>query len=128
MNQISAEVRHFFHRAGFGVGMPELSNSIKKSIAQLADDEIQAALLPLETDSYGSGLPVRDQSPFATRDQIQMSDTTSSQVDRLRAKWVESMIDTRTVLAEKMTLFWHGHFACQCNTENVAKEVRSRMP
>lgn len=35
-----------------------------------------------------------------------------NKVDELNALWLERMMDSDKGLIEKMTLFWHGHFAC----------------
>lgn len=35
------------------------------------------------------------------------------QVRQLNTAWVERMVDGQNSLREKMTYFWHGHFACQ---------------
>ena len=36
---------------------------------------------------------------------------TAGSVNALRAWWLRRMIETPHPLLEKMTLFWHGHFA-----------------
>lgn len=34
-------------------------------------------------------------------------------VKGLNIEWVNNMVNTKAVFREKMTLFWHGHFACR---------------
>ncbi len=34
-------------------------------------------------------------------------------IKNLNIKWVDEMVDTNAQLREKMSLFWHGHFACR---------------
>lgn len=124
MNPVPKEIRHFYHRAGFGIGIPELYSDFQTPVGQLIDEAVQKKVEAIEPEVQTHGSPVRDKSPFAGYEDPQMHsmDTLSNQLDRLRSRWVHQSIRTEGILPEKMTLFWHGHFACQCATESVANQ------
>ena len=43
----------------------------------------------------------------------------------LNLSWVQRMIATENPLLEKMTLFWHGHFACRSNNPFYAQQLNN---
>ena len=42
----------------------------------------------------------------------------AAQLDQLRRWWLQRMVSSSRPLQEKLTLFWHGHFATQNSTVN----------
>lgn len=89
---------HLLRRAGFGA----------------PPDRVEKALADgLEMTVEGLFDEAEDQEKdFArTFEAISGSFTNFEEVDSLRAWWAYRMIRTRVPLREKLTLFWHGHFA-----------------
>ena len=41
----------------------------------------------------------------------------------LNITWLEEMINSKAQLREKMSLFWHGHFACRTQNSFFAQEL-----
>jgi len=123
MNLLPWQTKHFYHRAGFGIGIPELSTDFRLKPSQLVEEGIQASLDLFDQDQIAeTGSPIQDQSPFRSEyePRMQRRETMTDQLDQLRGRWIDKMISTQHTIGEKMTLFWHGHFACQCPTENIA--------
>jgi uncharacterized protein (DUF1800 family) len=81
-----AETRHLMRRAGFGVTTKELAKLMRRSQTrgQLVD-----RLLAFK--------------PKALK--------VSDDLDQVYDRWLELMLKTKTPLLEKLTLFWHDHFA-----------------
>jgi uncharacterized protein (DUF1800 family) len=125
MNVLPRQLNHFFHRAGFGIGIPELNSDVTKPISQWVDEAFHAAIQPIaEIDQRLAGSPVINSSLFSGESVSQMEPmhSASNQLDRLRAHWISHIAQEPSFLREKMTLFWHGHFACQCTTETAAHQ------
>lgn len=116
--------KHFYHRAGFGTGLPELSMSSHMPMGVLLDETIQHASRPLpKPDTHQVGSPILNQplfGPLTMDPRLQKVETMSSQLDRLRMEWIKIMVEEPWSFREKMSLFWHGHFACQCISEITA--------
>ncbi|MGH8046435.1 MAG: DUF1800 domain-containing protein [Chthoniobacterales bacterium] len=113
---------HLLNRAGFG-GTPDQIRALHKL-------GLPAAIETLFT-GYGPQLPAPDwtNAPPASRKDIylgmdmSMSDAEKKEklkeairqqhdhIAELRTWWLERMRESRQPLLEKMTLFWHGHFA-----------------
>lgn len=123
---LSCLLKHFFHRAGFGVGPEELSLAGQNPINQVVEEAIQAAIIPpVKQEPRQSGSPVLGQSLFGLENiepGLQKIETAVSRLDRLRAVWIAAMSEEHAYLREKMSLFWHGHFACQCTSEVTAQQ------
>lgn len=87
---------HLFRRAGFGATRQELDEATRRQPADVVSDLVQAE----EPESYRNEINSLLKASLAT-----------GNVKRLGAQWVYRMLTTPAQLREKMTLFWHGHFA-----------------
>jgi uncharacterized protein (DUF1800 family) len=91
------KVGHLYRRAAFGASWPELESGVKAGHAATLDRLLKG----------GPGLAEHDKemermvkTPIAQNDELQ-----------LRAWWLFRMLGTPHPLREKITLFWHNHFA-----------------
>ncbi|MFO0784327.1 MAG: DUF1800 domain-containing protein [Phycisphaerales bacterium] len=127
-----AAARHLVDRAGFG-GTPEQIRALadlglEKAVDALlefdsvpfravsADDFDRDLIRPL-TDAERAELQrARREKDEAVVEAFQRRENESKAADRrqlseMKAWWLQRMIETSRPLEEKMTLFWHGHFA-----------------
>ena len=86
----TARITHLLRRATFGAGPEELDAAFKLGYGKLVDRLVETppAEPPPVPGMNGNGVDV----------------------DRLRQWWVDHMLAGPTPFAERMTLFWHGHF------------------
>ncbi len=97
---------HLLRRAGFGGRPDEVSAlaalPLEEAIARVVDYPARDEALEQEIAARGSELTLSgEQQQQAGRDGFEV----------LRGRWLYRMARTRHPLAEKLTLFWHGHFA-----------------
>ncbi len=90
-------VGHLYRRAGFGATFAELQEGHKLGPAALIDRLLQGGPGQDEFD--------HDLAPLAK------SIAAANNAQQLRAWWLHRMLYTPHPLREKMTLFWHNHFA-----------------
>ena len=120
-NQIKIE--HLFQRAGFGATPAQMKEFGEKSpekalkflltdsekINQLViiDEEIAMVMKKktLRNMLDRKGLPAEEIKEQIKEYREQLTD--------LNFSWVKNMASGESMLQEKMTLFWHGHFACR---------------
>lgn len=96
----SQRVRLLLRRGGFGAS--------PKTVAQLEAQPHSATIDAI----FGEGPAKRDQDRFEDdSSQLLAAVRAGGSIQRLAAWWVHRMINTPSPLVEKMTLFWHGHFA-----------------
>ena len=98
---------HLYRRAAFGAGWEQLQQAVAEGPQRTVDKLLQ---------------PGTDVAAFnRTYDDYEASATDSASTDGLRAWWLRRMLHTPHPLLEKMTLFWHNHFA----TSNI--KVKSAL-
>lgn len=109
------EARHLLVRATFGADAASISQ-----FAQLSRRQAVARLLAGEGGQAATPAPPWAESAFDDPMRLRdLSDEEKRQYQQarqregveLRAWWLREMRDTPRPLAEKMTLFWHNHFA-----------------
>jgi hypothetical protein len=91
------KVAHLHRRAGFGATWGELQRDLKDGPAASVERLLQPAGPDAEERQI---LDILRQGVLDTSD-----------AERLKAWWLYRMLYGKDPLAEKMTLFWHGHFA-----------------
>lgn len=132
-----AEARHLLWRAGFGgteaevIGLARLG--LDKAVDLLVDydtlpalpdvrdlfnKDIMRPLSPAERQVQRAARQRQDEDTLARFRQMRQQ---AQQVDRrqmreIRAWWIDRMVRTTRPLEEKLTLFWHGHFATSYRT------------
>ncbi|HUU02786.1 MAG TPA: DUF1800 domain-containing protein [Myxococcota bacterium] len=95
-----ARAGHLYRRAAFGASWDQLQQALADGPQRTIDMLLQ---------------PQGDMAEFnRTYDEYEAA---TGSVDQLRAWWLRRMIQTPHPLQEKMTLFWHSHFAT--NAEKV---------
>ena len=114
------KIKHLSWRAGFGLTPSEWekmqSNSSLKSYQKSLFQPFKEGLTTLSKELEKSN----------GEEMAMMSDQDKNQRNRqnsfkLTGVWIEEMAHFSTnPLLEKMTLFWHGHFACRILIPNVA--------
>ncbi len=102
------QIQHLYLRAGFGetpaVIKQKLNNSIEHLVNGLFDDAKQYRNLNyLENPAKGKDVSNFKVLLLILKSQEQMRD--------LNNEWMQMLGNTKSVLREKMTLFWHDHFA-----------------
>jgi len=91
------KVAHLHRRAGFGATRAELLRDFAAGPEASVERLFQpAALPPLEAEAI---------------DGLRQTARSSSNLDLLKVCWLNRIIHGPDPLREKLTLFWHGHFA-----------------
>ena len=106
MARLNPEIDHLLRRAGFGVSAAEVDTyrdmSFSQAVAHLVDYEGR----PDDVDER-IGRADHARVNASNRDLF----SPDIDIDDARQRWMFRMIHSRRPLQEKMTLFWHNHFA-----------------
>ncbi len=94
-NSDSFWIRHLLRRAGFGASPDELQHYIKLGY----EGSVEELLHPQSVNDDELNRKLK----------MQAFDFTN--IDDLQRWWTYRMLSSKRPLEEKMTLFWHGHFA-----------------
>lgn len=91
-----AAVAHLYRRAAFGATGEEIAAGLKQTPSALVDQLLDATDTPAQAKEFAF---------------VKQAALRSNNIETLSAAWLMRMLHTSEVLREKMTLFWHGHFA-----------------
>ena len=123
-------VRHLLKRTMFGASKSDIdyfvSLGVQGAIDQLLDDSLPLPLPPVkEYTTTGAATPDTNIAAGQTWVSDPNNDGTIAFLRRASFKkwWVGTMIRQERTLREKMTLFWHNHFATESNDVGNAQYV-----
>ncbi len=124
MNHIS-QIKHLWARAGFGMRFEDLKAlehvSVKHAVKQLLNNtEAEAPINVVQAGTDYTAIMKGDvlaRKAFLQQQRQQEKD--------LNVAWVSQISATNNVLREKMTLFWHNHFACRTNNALFARQLNN---
>jgi uncharacterized protein (DUF1800 family) len=136
MHKLStAQARHLLSRAGFG-GTPE---AIRQATRQplrkvvrtlLADAERAVPLALVSAEDFTPRQQLRQAMSTTDTPREQVLARLREQRQRigdLNAAWLERMGTGEAVLREKLTLFWHGHFACMSRNPYFVQQQNNTL-
>jgi uncharacterized protein (DUF1800 family) len=116
------QARHLLNRAGFGVPQSSVETLVKMGPRKAVDSLVQyekyadnltepdflsPPVEPEEMRQMAAGLSQEERTKLGQEMQQQQRE----EVEKLKAWWLDRMSITARPLQEKLTLFWHGHFA-----------------
>ena len=116
--------QHLMWRAGFGPAVEQLNSLDKTSpeklykalqkhspkkpeYLQAADNYLQGLMLGIQD----AGRLQKQEMSAEQRKELQRKSREG--IRNLNLYWVKEMVNTDAQLREKMSFFWHGHFACR---------------
>jgi uncharacterized protein (DUF1800 family) len=119
------QIKHLFARAGFGLRFEDLKAfenvTVKHAVKNLLDSSGA-------DDSVAAVATKTDYTPAIKGDELarKMFRQEQKQEEKdLNVDWVNKMITTNAVLQEKMTLFWHNHFACRSKDAFFSQQLNN---
>ncbi len=120
------KIQHLLLRAGFICSPADIAALADKSVEDVAkklwDDS--KTTVPLQAGAEFSRLrDVKDMTPEEKKQYIGFMVIGG----KLNLEWLKNMSNTQNVLTEKMTLFWHGHFACRSLFAPFAKFLNNQI-
>ncbi len=116
------KVQHLLWRAGFGPGvenMQEIANgNLKDVFKRLQKDSKDEPVLLQGASNVITGL-INGVEEFGEINKKEMSPEdrktfrkqSQEDIKSLNLQWISEMVDSNQQLREKMSFFWHGHFA-----------------
>ncbi|PTT02391.1 DUF1800 domain-containing protein [Pedobacter sp. HMWF019] len=131
------KVKHLYNRAGFGIAYPELEHlsrkNLHKSIKELFSNAQKITdLSTVDASQTRQQLLIqaglngkKDFSPEEKEQRQEIIRKISQKGRDLNIEWIQRMISTDTPLLEKMTLFWHGHFACRSGNPLFSQQLNN---
>jgi uncharacterized protein (DUF1800 family) len=109
------DARHLLIRTGFAPTPAEVERITGRSAERAVDDILRAAgdaRAKHELPASAVAAPALQELSAMSREERQMARREQIREGlEIKDWWMREMIESPTPLAERMTLFWHGHFA-----------------
>ena len=121
------QVKHLFSRAGFGMRYEDLAGfehaDVKKAVRSFLEPQSPDEPLIIVQGQVDYMAVIKGDA--ASRKMFQQQERQEEK--DLNLGWINKMLNTNAVLQEKMTLFWHNHFACRTKNAWYAQQLNNTM-
>jgi len=108
------KLQHLYWRAGFGLSPKEWKSKKKYSISKAVHELFRDAHKSAKVELTGNSLNIETNGKNLSNEaKAKKRKQGKRKIGQVNTNWVMRMGDTNaSCLLEKMSLFWHGHFAC----------------
>lgn len=111
-NKDFLKIKHLYSRAGFGIHYNELKQ-INKPIHKVVDSLLKESKKFEPLTLIDDSLNKKNYRSLTAEERRELARTARQKTRELNISFLERLSNSNTALREKMTLFWHGHFACR---------------
>lgn len=116
--------KHLLWRAGFGAGINELEDLKNKNTKTLLNELFKEQ--PFTDISYDTPDVeivdyMNDKTPAEKKKEIQKINR--DQNNELNLNFLDSIVNSKEQMREKMAFFWHGHFASRVINPRFSKQI-----
>lgn len=106
------KIQHLLLRAGFGETPEHVESLLSMKISEVVDDLFESSAEFKNINYLPYPLNEKEQKKGAGGlKQVKLFIKSFSEMEQLNEQWIFKMTYTKAVLREKMTFFWHNHFA-----------------
>jgi uncharacterized protein (DUF1800 family) len=121
MNDLT-RISHLYWRAGFGLSPQQYQQYRRRSLEQALHELLRPTTAQTDELPALPDLAFREANPEMRRQQREAFRKAARQgMLKVNTDWLLRMAAAETdILRERMTLFWHGHFACESRLPNLA--------
>src|ERR1700743_3095218 len=119
------QINHLYARAGFGLSFADKKTAEHDSVKKAVKDLFKAseANEPINVVQGNTDFAMLMKGDVLAKKQFLQQQ--KQQEKDLNLAWINKMSTTDAVLREKMTLFWHNHFACRSNNAAYAQQLNN---
>jgi uncharacterized protein (DUF1800 family) len=118
---IQQKNQHLMWRAGFGPAAEQWNDLTRTSPQKLYDALEKASRkepMPFTVannvfEGLSNGIDGIRRTEMTPEQRKELQKKSREEVRNLNLEWLDEMVNSDQQLREKMTLFWHGHFACR---------------
>jgi uncharacterized protein (DUF1800 family) len=123
------KIQHLFSRAAFGISVSELNKSSHQRIADCVDELFAESkshtLLSVVEPERALAMNGVDRKDLSEDERKKMRQERKRSLLDLNLSWLEKLWMDPARLRERMTFFWHGHFACRVEAPYAMQELNN---
>lgn len=118
-------LKHLYARAGFGIRFEDLHDhenwSVKKAVRKLFKASEKQEPIEVLTENIDR----RNYAKLTQEEKKLVQEERNKQTRTLNSAWIKQLGETEAQLREKMTLFWHNHFACNIGNAYYEQQLNN---
>jgi uncharacterized protein (DUF1800 family) len=133
MQQLTVKhLNHLLLRAGFGATPAQVSAMLQTPVKDMVSQQLAKAKTakPIEIANREELLADLDPAKLKSLDKDQKKEAFKEELQRsqkLNIEWMKRLLYSEDFLNEKMTLFWHDHFACKDKLAYLAQSLNNTI-
>ena len=125
MNNLQ-NIHHLLNRAAFGPTLKNISSYSKISTQKLTQKLFDSSLHYSELNVVDPNfIPYNRLAQLTEEKRRELRKKAREEILTLNKEWLIKMGRTDAILREKMTLFWHDHFACRTQKPIYAQDLNN---
>ena len=113
LSEEQEKIKHLLNRIGFGETYPVYQRYLKMSLPEAVRSVFQAASSKEPLRVVGAPPGPEKWKAMSDQERKQLFKKNRGEIRTLNGAWMAQLRDQDVNLREKMTLFWHDHFACR---------------
>ena len=120
------QIFHVYNRLGFGISYPDAKLLSEKSLNEIITGLIiSSTIATYITEIKKEDIPNRKDPGSESTDKKELQELITRKLQGLNIAWVKKLLETKNILLEKQTLFWHNHFACRVRHPYLMQELNN---
>jgi len=120
------KIQHLYFRACFGISLEELESQKNKNLKSIIKEVFQntSKIKPIEIIEQPK---IADRNALTEQEKRMLRRESRQKIKDLNIVWLKQMAEPQYALREKMTLFWHNHFACKTQIAYLAQKQNNLL-
>ncbi len=133
VNSLQRKIQHLYLRSGFGASIKEINKSVQlplsDTLKEIFSNSENYTEIDLEDKSELTFKNFRnnDRKEISKEEKQKFLKQSRENIRDLNIIWIDKMAEDKAQLRDKMTLFWHGHFACRTPVANFAMKQNNTL-
>jgi uncharacterized protein (DUF1800 family) len=123
------KIQHLFSRAACGISIAELQSRKGQSFSAITDELFQESTHFTELEVVDAekmaALQLKDKKELPAEERKKAREERKRSLFDLNLAWLTKLWSDPARLRERMTFFWHGHFACRLEAPYALQDLNN---
>lgn len=120
------KIQHLYFRACFGASLEELEQQKNKNLKNIIKEAFDKAS-KIKNIEIVERPKIADRNNLTEQERRLLRKESRQKIKDLNVLWLKQMTEPQYALREKMTLFWHNHFACKTQVAYLAQKQNNLL-
>ena len=119
-------ILHLYKRFGFGISLEDAKVLRPKKLGDIVNELFNASIVSIGLKSVSiDSIPKAKEAMTEGMNKKDLNKLINVYSETLNTDWIKQLVNTKAVVREKQTLFWHNHFACRLRNPYLMQELNN---